>query len=99
VSKSISKKVEDSKKFFEKNAQANLNTKAALSALASLEKATAELTALKAKVSELTAARKETIFILDAEMARVRMEKKLKAKEAKLQARLVALSSPVPSSK
>jgi FKBP-type peptidyl-prolyl cis-trans isomerase (trigger factor) len=93
MSKSISAKIEEAKKFLEKNAKTNLNLKLAQSALADAEKTKTELEQLKAKIGELTEARDEAINFLDQAMARVKLEKKLKAKEIRLQARLANLSS------
>lgn len=93
MSKSITVKVEEAKKFLEKNAKANLNLKLAQNALADVEKTKAELAQVKAKVCELTDARDKAINFLDQAMARVKLEKKLKAKEAKLQTRLANLST------
>lgn len=93
MSKSISATIEDAKKFLEKNAKANLNLKLAQSALADAEKTKAELEELKAKIGELTEARDKAVSFLDQTMARVKLEKKLKAKETKLQTRLANLSS------
>jgi hypothetical protein len=93
MSKSISSKLADSKKFLEKNAKSNLNLKQALSALADAEKTATEISALKAKLSDLAEAREASIGALDQAMARVKLEKRLKAKEAKVQARLANLST------
>jgi len=99
MSKSISVKIEEAKKFLEKNAKANLNLKLAQSALADAEKTKAELEQLKAKIGELTEAREKAISLLDQAMVRVKLEKKLKAKETRLQARLANLSSAPESAK
>jgi FKBP-type peptidyl-prolyl cis-trans isomerase (trigger factor) len=93
MSKSTSAKIEDARKFLEKNAKANLNLKLAQSAVADSEKTTMELAQLKAKIHELTEARDKAIYTLDQAMARVKLEKKLKTKESKLQKRLADLSS------
>jgi len=94
MSKSISSKLEASKKWLEKNAQAGLNVKPANAVLANAEKAAADLAALKAKVVEATAAKATALRNLDDAMNRVKTEKKLKAKETKLQLKLAALASP-----
>jgi len=94
MSKSISSKLEASKKWLEKNAQAGLNVKPANAVLANAEKVAADLAALKAKVVEATAAKATALRNLDEAMTRVKTEKKLKAKEAKLQLKLAALASP-----
>jgi hypothetical protein len=71
-----------------------LNFKQALLALSDAEKAATELTTLKARQSEAAAAREESIRALDQAMAKVKLEKKLKAKEARVQAKLAELSTP-----
>lgn len=99
MSKSVSVKIDEAKKFLEKNAKANLNLKLAQSALADAEKTRTELEQLKTKIGELTESRDKAISFLDQAMARVKLEKKLKAKEARLQARLANLSSAPESAK
>ncbi|MDA8424633.1 MAG: hypothetical protein M0Z80_00720 [Treponema sp.] len=94
MSRSASDKLSESKKWLEKNAQSNLNLKPALAALAAAEKAVAELAALRARAAELANARDAALSSLDEALGRAKTEKRLKAKEAKLQARLAALSGP-----
>ena len=93
MSKSITSKLADSRRFLEKNDKSNLNLKQALAALADAEKAATEISSLKAKLGDLAEAREASLGALDQAMARVKLEKKLKAKEAKVQARLADLSS------
>ena len=93
MGKSISEKLEDSRKFLEKNGKSNLNIKQALAALADAEKSAAELSQLKARLGELSEARDESLCSLDQAIARVKLEKKLKAKESRVQAKLADLSS------
>jgi hypothetical protein len=93
MSKSESIKLEASKKWLEKNAHSDLNLKPALAAVENAGKAKAELAALKTKVSQMTDANKKAIKVLDTAIANVKTEKKLKAKEAKLQAKLASLVS------
>jgi hypothetical protein len=94
MGKSISSKLDDSRKFLEKNAKSNLNLKLAQAALSDADKVGTELSSLKARLGELTEARKNTVSALDEAMARVKLEKRLKAKEAKVQAKLAILASP-----
>jgi hypothetical protein len=94
MSKSVTSKLAASRKWLEKNAQAGLNLKTANAVLASAEKAAGDLAGLKAKMAEATAAKATALRSLDDAMARVRTEKKLKAKEARLQMKLAALASP-----
>ncbi len=49
--------------------------------------------ALKARVAELTRSKAAAVANLDAAMGRVKTEKRLKAKEARLQAKLAALAA------
>ncbi|GEM_PF-2375475 len=99
MSKSISGKIEDSKKFLDKNGKSNLNLKQAQAALADAEKASSEVATLKARLSETLETRKKSLSSLDEALARVKREKRLKAKEAKLQAKLAILSSPPVAAK
>lgn len=94
MSKSVTSKLEATRKWLEKNAQAGLNLKAANAVLANAEKAASDLAGLKAKLAEATAAKATALKSLDNAMARVKTEKKLKAKEARLQLKLAALASP-----
>ncbi|MGO8695811.1 MAG: hypothetical protein ACLQMF_19280 [Rectinemataceae bacterium] len=89
--KGISGKLVSTKNWLGKAAQADLNIKPAQAALANAEKATLELEALKAKVAETAKAKKAAMRTLDAAIEKVETEKKLKAKEAKVQAKLAVL--------
>lgn len=93
MSKSVSAKLQESRKWLEKNSQSGLNVKLANSALANADKAVAEMEALKARVAELTRSKAAAVANLDAAMGRVKTEKRLKAKEARLQAKLAALAA------
>jgi hypothetical protein len=93
MAKSIADKLESVKKWLDRNAQNGLAVKPAQSALANAEKAIAEAAALKAKMSEAIEARNRAFSALEASMLKVKAEKKLRAKEAKVQAKLAALSS------
>jgi hypothetical protein len=93
MGKSISNQIEESKKWLEKNSQSGLNLKSANAALAGAEKAASELDSLKSRMAELTQGRKAAMENLALAMAKVKMEKRLKAKEARVQARIAALSA------
>ena len=93
MSKSVSAKLQESRKWLEKNAQSGLNLKLANAALANADKTVAELESMKARVAELTRSKAEAVANLDAAMSRIKTEKRLKGKEAKLQAKLAALSA------
>ena len=99
MSRSISSKLESARKYLEKNAKSSLNLKQALAALAEAEKASAELASLKSRLPDLVEARERSVEALEAAMARVKLEKRLKEKEAKVQARLADLASPAGSAK
>jgi hypothetical protein len=94
MSRSASDKLAESKKWLEKNAQSDLNLKPAQAAVAAAEKAVAELASLRARASELANARDAALSSLDEALDRAKTEKRLKAKESKLQAKLAALSGP-----
>jgi hypothetical protein len=93
MGKSVSNQIEESKKWLEKNSQSGLNLKSATAALAGAEKAVSELASLKSKLAELTQGRKAAMENLALAMAKSKTEKRLKAKEARVQARLAALSA------
>lgn len=95
MSKSISSVLDASRKFLEKNEKSNLSLKQALAALSDAEKACTELSSLKTKLAALTEARKDAVLALEDALARVKLEKKLKSKEAKVQAKLADLASSV----
>ena len=94
MGKSISSRLDDAKKWLKKNNEAGLNLKPAQAALVSALKAVDELEKLKAKVVETSAARKSSVLELTEAMGRVKTEKKLKARELRLQSKLAALASP-----
>jgi flagellar motor switch/type III secretory pathway protein FliN len=94
MGRSISSKLESSRKFLEKNSKSTLNLKQAQAMLSNVEKVSAELSSLRTRLGELVEARKSSIIALDEAMAKVKLEKKLKQKEAKVQAKLAILSSP-----
>jgi hypothetical protein len=87
------------RKFLEKYAKSNLNLKQAQAALAEAEKSSAELASLKARLGEQSEAREASLTALAGAMARIRLEKKLKGKEERVQAKLAALSAPAGSAK
>ena len=93
MSKSVSRQLEESRKWLDKNSQAGLSIKPASAALANADKITAELATFKARMAELTLAKNTAMESLRAAMEKVKTEKKLKAKEARLQARLAALTA------
>jgi len=99
MGKSIAGRYEDSRKWLKKNDEVGLNLKPALAALAAAEKATEELGKAKSRVLEMTTARKAAVEALALAMNRAKTEKRLKAKELRLQARLAALAAPAAASK
>jgi DNA repair ATPase RecN len=94
MSKKLSAKLESTKKWLGKTAQASLNIKPAEAALANAEKAAAELDSLRTKVAAMAETKKNAVKTLDAAIEKIKIEKKLKAQEAKVQAKLASLSSP-----
>jgi hypothetical protein len=93
MSKSVSNRIEASKKWLEKNSQSGLNLKSAIAALAGAEKAASELGSLKSRMAELAQGRNAALENLALAMAKAKTEKRLKAKEARVQAKLAALSA------
>ena len=94
MNKSITRKLEDAKKFIEKHGKADLNIKQVQVSLSDAEKASGEVEAAKIKLSEVLERREGAMIALEMALERVILEKKLKAKEAKIQAKLVALGTP-----
>jgi hypothetical protein len=94
MSKSITGKLESARKFIEKHAKSDLNIKQAQAALSDAEKLSAEAATLKTKLSEVLERRGRSVTALEQALVRVTLEKKLKAKEAKVQAKLAALGAP-----
>jgi hypothetical protein len=99
MAKSISKILDESKKFLEKNGKANLNLKHAQAALAEAERVASEVSSLKSRLSEMIETRQASLGGLEQAIAKVKLEKRLKAKEAKVQAKLADLSAPQGGSK
>ena len=91
MSKSIRGKLQDAKKSVERLGKTDLNVKQVQAALADAEKAAAEVGALKNKLTEAITRRERSIAALDQALRRVTLEKKLKAKEARVKAKLAAL--------
>jgi hypothetical protein len=94
MSKSFSSSMAESKKWLKKNGETGLNLKAAQAALANVEKVSDELGKTKIRLAELVAARKSGVQALAAAMATAKTEKRLKAKESRLQSKLAALAAP-----
>ena len=90
---SIEEKLETTKKWLGKSSHANLNIKPAQLALANAEKITVELATLRSRLAEATVAKKVALKSLDAAIERIKAEKRLKAKEAKLQSKLAILTA------
>jgi hypothetical protein len=93
MSKPVSVKLENAKKWLEKNGQALANGKAAQAALANAEKAVSEVTSVKARMAEVLSQKKGAILALDEALLIARTERKLKMKETRLQAKIAALSA------
>ena len=93
MSKAIMGKLETTKKWLGKSSHANLNIKPAQLALANAEKITVELATLRSRLAEATVAKKVALKSLDAAIERIKAEKRLKAKEAKLQSKLAILTA------
>jgi len=93
MSKKIGSKLKSTKKWLGKDSLAALNIKPAQSALASAEKAATDLADLKAKLAAASAAKKAAIKNLEDSLDTVKAEKKLKKKEARIQAKLAALGT------
>jgi hypothetical protein len=94
MNKVLPRKLNSTKRWLGKKSQATLNIRPAQAALVSAEKAATELSNLKTRLAEVSAAKKSAIKSLESSLEMVRVEKKLKAKQAKIQAKLAALGAP-----
>lgn len=94
MSKKLLGKLATARKWLERNADAGITAKPAQAALEKADKAVAEAAAVRVKLADAIEAKNKAMLSLEEAMGKVKTEKKLKAKEAKLQARLASLSTP-----
>jgi len=92
----MSRKVEDkmstARKWLDRNSGIGTTIKPATAALTAVDKAIAEAKSARAKYSAAVAAKEKAIKAMNIAMTKARLEKKLKAKESKLQAKLASLA-------
>ncbi len=93
MGKSISDRLGESKKWLKKNDEAALNLKPAQAALALAIKSNDELDKLKSRIKEASETRKAAMSALTEAIRKTKAEKKLRAKEERLQGKLSALNS------
>ncbi len=93
MSKKNSGILETAGKWLEKNAETGVALKPALAALELAELAVKEAAIVKDKMIESLEARKKAIQDLTVAIDKAKTEKKLKAKESRLQAKLASLSA------
>lgn len=91
MSRKIGDKLSTARKWLDRNAETGATVKPALAALAATEKALAEAQVAKARYSAAVLAKKKAIAAMDDAMDKARTEKKLKAKESRLQIKLASL--------
>lgn len=91
MSKKVESKLTTARKWLDRNVGVGATVKPALAALASAEKALADAQAAKEKYAVAVAAKQKAVSAMDAAMAKSKTEKKLKAKEFRLQTKLASL--------
>lgn len=93
MGRTTTEKLDSAQKWIEKYGQDVSNGKTALSALENAKKCAADTAALRAKLSESVASKKEAMLALQEALQRAKTERKLKLKEARVQAKIAALSA------
>jgi hypothetical protein len=94
MSKKIESQLASSRKWLERNDSVGSTVKPAQAAIAAAEKAVAEAKAAKATYTTAVAAKKKAVLAMGAAMVKTKTEKKLKAKELRLQTKLATLVAP-----
>ncbi len=92
MGRSTTQKLESAQKWIGKYGQEVGNGKAALSALESAKKSAADTAALRVRLGESVAGKKAAMLALQDAFQRAKTERKLKLKEARVQAKIAALS-------
>lgn len=91
MSKKVEEKLASAHKWLDRNASVGATVKPALAALATAEKALAEARAAKSKYVATAGAKAKALAAVQVSMAKIKTEKKLKAKEIRLQTKLASL--------
>jgi len=94
MSKKIESQLASARKWLERNDGVGSTVKPAQAAIAAAEKAVRETQAAKAAYAAAMEAKSKAILAMGAAMVKAKTEKKLKAKELRLQTKLASLVSP-----
>jgi len=92
MGRSTTQKLESAEKWIKKYGQTVATGKAAQGAVEIAKKCATETALLKAKLDESTVAKKAAMLSLSESLLRAKTERKLKQKEARVQAKISALS-------
>lgn len=92
MSKKVESKLASARKWLDRNEGVGATVKPAQAALAAAEKALAEAQAAKAKYAAAVAAKQSALAAMDAALDKTKTEKKLKAKESRIQTKLASLT-------
>ncbi len=91
MNKKLESRIAAAKKWLERNEGVGATTKLANAAITAAEKSILEAKAAKTKYEAATEAKEKAVLSMGIAMEKARTEKRLKAKEAKLQTRLASL--------
>ncbi|MBN2873809.1 MAG: hypothetical protein JXM71_01840 [Spirochaetales bacterium] len=91
MSKKAEQKLASARKWLEKNVDVGATVKPAQNALAAAERALADAQVARAKYTAAITSKAKSLEAVEIAMAKTRAEKKLKAKELRLQSKLAAL--------
>jgi hypothetical protein len=94
--KSLTDRLKDSEKWLRKQDDAGLDLSSARAALATALVISEEYITTEARLKELSVARKDAVEVLADVVERAKLEKELRAKEARIRARITALADLPP---
>jgi len=94
MSKKIESQLASARKWLERNDTVGSTVKPAQAAIAAAEKAVRDAQAAKTAYATAMEAKKKAVLAMGAAMVKTKTEKKLKAKEIRLQTKLATLVAP-----
>jgi hypothetical protein len=94
MSKKIESQLESARKWLERNDSVGSTVKPAQAAIAAAEKAVRDAQTAKVAYAAAMEAKKKAILAMGAAMVKTKTEKKLKAKELRVQTKLATLVAP-----
>ncbi len=95
MSKKIESQLASARKWLERNDSVGSTVKPAQAAIAAAEKAVRDAQTAKAAYAAAMEAKKKAILAMGAAMVKTKTEKKLKAKELRVQTKLATLMAPL----